>query len=177
MFKQFAIVIGGLLGLAFLVSFVLPGNWEVSREMQMNVDSYDVHATVDDMETWTNWSPWGRAVDGSATITIGETRRGKDASFTWKGQELGSGDVIVRSSDPERGLVFDVGLRGGKERVRGMVTYEMAPNGGTVVRFTLSGNVSSDPIGRYRALMRGYTTGPDLVDSLARLKRQLERGV
>ena len=33
------------------------------------------------------------------------------------------------------------------------------------------------PIGRYVGMMRGYTTGPDLVDALTRLKRKIERRV
>jgi len=69
-----------------------------------------------------------------------------------------------------------VALRGGSEPVRGTLRYEIAPTGGTMVRFTLRGDVSSSPVGRYIGLMRGYTTGPDLVDALTRLKRQLERG-
>jgi hypothetical protein len=177
MFKQFAAVLAGLIGLAFLISFVLPGRWEVAREMQINADNYQIHALVDDLETWTEWCPWGRAADGSAKITLGDDRAGVDGSLQWQGKDIGSGSLVVRSSDPERGLIFDVGLRGGKEPVRGTLSYQMAPNGGTLVRFQLTGDVSSSPIGRYVGLMRGYTTGPDLVDALTRLKRRLERGV
>jgi hypothetical protein len=177
MLKQFALVFAGLIGLALLISFVLPGRWEVSRNVQINADSYEIHAPVDDLESWNTWSPWGRAVDGSATVTLGEDQRGVDGSMRWTGKQLGSGTLVVRSSDPERGLVFDLGLRGGKEPVRGYLSFEMAANGGTIVHFRLDGDVSSSPVGRYVGLMRGYTTGPDLVDALTRLKRRIERGV
>lgn len=177
MFKQFSLVLAGLVGLAFLISFVLPGRWEVSRDMQVNADSYEVHAVLEDLENWSSWCPWGRAVDGSTTVTLGDDQRGVDANMKWTGKTIGSGTLVVRSSDPERGMVFDLGLRSGKELVRGYLTYEMAPNGGTIVHFKLDGDVSSSPIGRYIGLMRGYTTGPDLVDALTRLKRRLERGV
>ncbi|HVS20107.1 MAG TPA: SRPBCC family protein, partial [Planctomycetota bacterium] len=177
MLKQFALVFAGLIGLAFLISFVLPGRWDVSRNVPINADSYEIHAFVEDLENWTNWSPWGRAVDGSAKVTLGQDHRGVDGSMQWTGEKVGSGTLVVRSSDPERGLVFELGLRGGKELVRGYLSYEPAPNGGTVVHFRLDGDVSSSPTGRYIGLMRGYTTGPDLVDALTRLKRRLERGV
>lgn len=177
MLKQFAAVLAGLVGLAFLVSFVLPGRWEVVRTMQINADNYEIHAKIDDLESWSSWSPWGREADPSATVTLGDDHRGVDGSMQWNGEELGQGNLTIRSSDRERGMVFDVGLRGGRELVRGSISYEMAPNGGTIVRFQLTGDVSSSPVGRYIGLMRGYTTGPDVVDSLSRLKRILERGV
>ena len=110
-------------------------------------------------------------------MTLGDDHRGVDGSMQWTGKQLGNGTLKVRSSDPERGLVFDLGLRGGKELVRGTLSYEPAPNGGTIVHLRLDGDVSSSPMGRYIGLMRGYTTGPDLVDALTRLKRRIERGV
>jgi len=177
MLKQFAAVIACLVGILFLVSFVLPARWEVSREMQVNSDNYDIHAVVEDLETWTNWSPWGPAADGTAKLTLGDDHSGVDGTMQWTGKDLGSGSLTIRSSDVDRGIVFDLGLRGGSERVRGSISYTPAPSGGTLVRIQLSGDVSSSPIGRYIGMMRGYTTGPDLVDALTRLKRKIERRV
>ena len=37
------------------------------------------------------------------------------------------------------------------------------------------GDVGGDPIGRYRAIARGYTMGPSVVEALARLKDLAER--
>lgn len=177
MFKQFALVLGGLLGIALLVSFVLPGHWEVARDMQINADSYDVHRVVGDLETWNDWSPWGRAVDTSAQVTVGPEGSVVGGRYEWKGRQIGSGNLKITSTSDEQGMTFEIGLRGGAERVLGTLRYELAPNGGTLVRFTLRGDVAGSPVGRYIALARGYTTGPDLVDALTRLKRRLERGV
>jgi uncharacterized membrane protein len=177
MFKQLAIVLGGLLAIAFLISFVLPGRWEITREMQVNAEPEDVHRVAGDLETWNDWSPWGRGADGSAKVTVGPDSSAVGGRYEWKGKDIGSGHAVLTSSDEEKGLGFNLGLRGGREPVLGLLRYEAAPSGGTMVRFTLSGDVSSSPMGRYIALMRGYTTGPDLVDALTRLKRKIERGV
>lgn len=177
MFKQFALVIGGLLGIALLVSFVLPSHWEVSREMQIGGDSYDVHRVVGDLETWNNWSPWSRTVDATTQVTLGPLGSAVGGRYEWKGKSVGTGNLTITSTHDEQGLAFDLGLRGGSEHVRGSLRYEPAPSGGTLVRFTLRGDLNANPIGRYIGLMRGYTTGPDLVDALTRLKRQIERGV
>jgi uncharacterized membrane protein len=177
MFKQLALVLGGLLGIALLVSFVLPGHWEVARDMQINADTYDVHRVVGELETWNDWSPWGRGVDTSAQVSVGPEGSVVGGRYEWKGKQIGSGHVKIVSTSDEQGLTFELGLRGGAERVQGTLRYEPAPGGGTRVRFTLRGDVSGSPVGRYIALMRGYTTGPDLVDALTRLKRRIERGV
>lgn len=176
MFKQLSLVLGGLLAILFLISFVLPGQWEVTREMQVNAEPYAVHRITGDLETWNNWSPWGRGADGTVKVVVGPDPTAVGGRLEWDGKSVGSGHLVVTSTDEEKGMLFDVALRGGREPVRGTLRYEMAPTGGTMVRFTLRGDVSSSPVGRYIALMRGYTTGPDLVDALTRLKRQLERG-
>lgn len=177
MFKQLAIVLGGLLGIALLISFVLPGQWEVTREMQITAEPDTIHRVAGDLETWNNWSPWGRSADASAKVVVGPDSSAVGGRLEWKGNDVGSGHLVLTSSDEEKGLAFDAALRGGREPVKGLLRYEMAPNGGTLVRFSLRGDVSSSPVGRYIALMRGYTTGPDLVDGLTRLKRLIERGI
>lgn len=177
MFKQLALVFGGLLVLAFLISFVLPGQWEIAREMQINAESHVVHRVAGDLETWNEWAPWGRGADNTAKVTVAADSASVGGRYEWKGEGIGSGHAILTSTDDETGLGFDLGLRGGREPVKGLVRYEPAPSGGTLVRITLRGDVSSSPVGRYIALMRGYTTGPDLVDALTRLKRRVERGV
>ena len=49
--------------------------------------------------------------------------------------------------------------------------------GSVIVKEIYDNNGGAPGALRYIALMRGYTVGPDLVDALLRLKRQLERGV
>jgi hypothetical protein len=176
MLKQVSLVLGGLLAILLLVSFVLPGQWEVVREMQISAEPHTVHRITGDLETWNNWSPWGRGADATAKVVVGPAPAAVGGRLEWTGKDLGSGHLVVTSSDDEKGMVFNVALRGGREPVSGTLRYEMAPTGGTMVRFTLRGDVSSSPVGRYIGMMRGYTTGPDLVDALTRLKRQVERG-
>ena len=176
MLKQLSLVLGGLLAILFLISFVLPGQWEVSREMQINAEPFGVHRLVGDLETWNHWSPWVKGADPKAKLVVGPNPTAVGGRLEWTGDDIGSGSLVVTSTDEEKGVIFDLALRGGREPVRGTLRYEIAPTGGTMVRFTLRGDVSSSPIGRYIGMMRGYTTGPDLVDALTRLKRQLERG-
>ncbi len=173
--KQVFVVLLGLLGLALLVSFVLPSSWEVAREMHISVWPREVHAVAGDIETWKAWSPFGTAADPAAKIEI-QTEKGEVGStLSFTGPELGHGKLTITKSDREKGLEFELQLRGGKEIVHGSVSYTEIVTGATVVSFRLRGDVGGNPIGRYRAIARGYTMGPSIVEALARLKRTAER--
>ena len=174
--KQFLIVFASLFGLAFLVSFVLPSQWEVSREMQINADPTDVHFVTSDLETWQRWSPWSLSVDPKASITASPNSHSVGSRLDWDGPDLGRGNLTVSASERGVGVWFDLGLRGGREKIKGVLQFSQPPNGGCLMKFTLRGDVSNDPVGRYVALMRAYTVGPDLNDAMLRLKRQIERG-
>src|SRR5687767_4609219 len=176
-FKQLALVLGGLAGLAFLISFVLPGHWEVAREMQIVVDAREVHHVAGDLANWSTWSPWSKTVDPKATCTASANSSALGATYEWSGPELGKGSLKITASDYDKGVWFDLGLRNGREPVKGVLQYTELPNGGCMVKFSLRGDVCNSPVGRYVALMRGYTTGPDIVDSLLRLKTRVERGM
>jgi len=173
--KQVLVVLLGLVGLALLVSFVLPSSWEVSREMHINVWPSEVHEVAGDLDTWKVWSPWSEAADPAAKFQVSPQSDEVDSTLEWTGPELGTGSLRVARTDRERGLEFKVHLRGKKELVLGSLHYDEISTGATIVTLTLRGDVGGDPIGRYRAIARGYTMGPSVVESLSRLKKIVER--
>jgi hypothetical protein len=174
-FKQVFVVLLGLLGLALLVSFVLPSSWEVSREMHVSVWPREVHAVAGDLETWKTWSPWSTAADPSAKFELSAETSEVGSTLSWTGRELGTGKLIITSIDRDKGIEFELRLRGGKEIVRGALGYQEIVTGATIVSLRVRGDVGGNPIGRYMAIARGYTMGPSIVEAIARLKRTAER--
>jgi len=174
--KQVLVVLLGLTGLALLVSFVLPSHWEVSRELTINVWPSEVHHVAGDLDTWKTWSLWSLAADPAATIQTSPQSNKIGSTLTWSGPSLGHGSLELKTLNRDEGLTFELKLRGGKELVEGSLHYKEITTGATVVTMTLHGDVGGDPIGRYMAIARGYTMGPDVVESLSRLKRLVERG-
>jgi hypothetical protein len=173
--KQVFVVLLGLSGLALLVSFVLPSRWEVSREMVLNVWPQEVHAVAGDLDTWKAWSPWSLGADPAAVIQASPQSDRLGSTLSWVGPELGKGSLELTRLDRDKGLEFELRLRDGKELVHGALRYGEISTGATNVVFTLRGDVGGDPIGRYRAIARGYTMGPSVVEALARLKDLAER--
>lgn len=172
--KNLAIFLICAVGLAGLVSFALPTTWEVSRELQIGLDSRTVHETVGDLSTWNTWSPFGIAADSSVTFTTGASTTREGATAEWSGEDVGKGSLKITASDQDKGVWFDLTLGGGRERAKGVIQYEDLPSGAIMARFSIRGDVSSDPVGRYVGIFRGYTMGPDLVESLSRLKKITE---
>ncbi len=163
-------------GIATGVSFVLPSTWEITREVQIPVDAYTAHAYIDDLSNWRDWCPWGSAVDPSVQLTTSPRSRGVGAELTWNGKQVGRGSLKISMSDDAKGVGFDARLRGGHEPVKGMLELRDLASGATVIKFTLRGDVSRNPVGRYFALLRNYSTGPEIVDALTRLRKRLELG-
>jgi uncharacterized membrane protein len=161
-------------GALALVSFVLPSSWEVAREIQIHAGAGEVHRVVADLETWAHWFPWGRSVDPGVKMDVGAPARGNGARLAWNGPQVGDGSLEVSFEDPAKGLWFGLARRGDRERIKGVFQYEELDGSSTMVKWTLRSEVGFDPIERYVALMRTYTMGPDLVDALERLKRQVE---
>ena len=166
--KNIAIFVAWALGAAVGVSFLLPAHWEVQREVRIQAEPRDVHRVLADLETWEVWSPWGLMVDARVTTNAGSS------TLTWSGPEVGSGAVVVTAAEPAGGLWFDLDLRG--DPVKGVFQYQRDDGGATDVRWTLRAEAGSNPLGRYRALFRRYTVGPEVVSALTRLKSRVERG-
>jgi len=161
-------------GLAAAVSFALPSSWEVAREIQIQAEADEVHRVVADLETWVHWFPWGRHVDPGVQMDVGSPARGAGARLAWRGPQVGDGSLKVSFEDPAQGLWFDLARRGDRERIKGAFQYEELHGSSTMVKLTLRGEVGLDPVERYLALARIYTLGPDLVDALERLERQVQ---
>ena len=172
--KSIVLCVVCFVGLTVGVAFVLPRTWEVSREIQIQAFPGDVHQVVSELETWKDWSPWGLFADNAADIKVGVISKGDGATLSWSGPEVGAGSLKVLSEDRQKGMEFDLNLRGGKERAKGRIEYKERRRGETIVTLTLSGDVQSNVIGRYVSFFRKYGLGKDLASAMARLKKRVE---
>lgn len=71
---------------------VQPGTYHITRTHEINAPAPVVHNYIDDYKKWNEWSPW-KEYDPGAAITYGDKTTGVGASYAWKGEELGEGDM------------------------------------------------------------------------------------
>ena len=79
----------------------LDNSYDVTRAKVMKAPLEVVFNNVNDYKNWPSWSPWIEQ-EPSAALTYAEITSGEGASYSWKGEILGEGDIVtteVRASE------------------------------------------------------------------------------
>ncbi len=163
----------GLL-LALLVGFglILPSEYEIKREILINAPTADIHKVVGDLSQWDKWTPW-KEEDPSLVITPGSKSTGVGASHSWTGRD-GSGRLLFTKSDVDEGVVFEMQFNNEVDKTTGSITYRKTDDG-TIVMWTMNGDLKLPIVGPYFALMIGSNAGPMFEKGLENLKRVVEK--
>ena len=143
MFKKILIGCGLLIvlavGGAFAFVATLSNTVDVTVTRELNAPAAKIHPLVDDLSRWPEWSFWESA-DPSLEYEYPGAKSGVGAIVEWTG-ESGVGKMETTSSDPEKGMWYDLTMYEGSNEAmtaKGAVTYE--PNGeATTVTFSMRG--------------------------------------
>ena len=92
--KIILIILLILIGLYLLISLFLPSSFDISRTININGPKRAVFAQVNDFKKWESWSPW-LAEDSTMTFRYADQTKGKGASYSWKSQEMGNGNMQI----------------------------------------------------------------------------------
>lgn len=161
-----------LLVVLFLaVGSMLSKKYEVSRSIVVNAPKEKVHNYVGDLRMWDEWSPWKNG-DANLKITFGEKTSGVGASQKWV-SENGDGSLKFTSSDPEKGIEYDLSFDEGNYICKSSMLYETV-NGGTKITWNLTGDATEVVLGGYFALLMDYMAGPMFENGLSKLKSKVE---
>jgi effector-binding domain-containing protein len=107
MLKKILYVILGVVLLLVVIGFLLPGKFEISRTVKVNAPAAYSFEEVDQLENWNNWSYWN-TLDTTMRITYGEKRSGEGASYSWTGEEVGNGKILITESIPHKSIKTDL---------------------------------------------------------------------
>lgn len=99
-----AVVCGG--GLFALFKFA-PDDYEVSRELTISAPPAKIHAYVEDLKTWPDWSYWNLEYDPTMKWEYSGADKGVGAIQNWTGKD-GPGRMEITASDPEKGVWYDM---------------------------------------------------------------------
>ncbi|MEL6697775.1 MAG: SRPBCC family protein [Bacteroidota bacterium] len=138
----------------------------MSRTAVVEAPADIVFAQVNDLHNWNDWSPW-KEMDPEMKVEYQNGGVGKDASYTWKGEEVGSGKLTILESTPntyiKTALEFDG--RGGSFGGWNLEEKE----GQTVVTWSMTSVAGMDPLGRAFNLFLDGMLGPDFEKGLTKL--------
>jgi hypothetical protein len=152
------------------LSFLLPSWYEVERSIVIAAPPERVHPVLDDLHRWREWSSWS-ARDPRLRIDYTGPNQGVDSHMAWDGA-LGSGELTITASDPERGVWMDL-LMEGRFATKAAVLLEPVDEG-TRVTWITRGAVGKNPIWRFTGLMMERLLGPDFEANLTGIKALVE---
>lgn len=183
------VIVAGILALlaaAFLiVGIVLPGTVEVTRTVEIDAPPETVFPLVNNLEAWTEWTPWGEVdsrLEGPA--------EGPGARRVWDDPALGSGSLTLLDARPSASpgaqrqagtdapapasVHYLVEVEDAALRFEGTILIE-ASGPGSVVSWTERAELGWNPVLGWTALTLDESQGRQLDESLERLRQLAER--
>lgn len=171
--RRGALAAGALALLAALfvgVGILLPGTVEVTRSVEIAAAPDDVFAFLDDLDAWTEWTPWG-----DVQSRLEGPPSGPGARRVWDDPRLGSGSLTIVGANPPHSVDYLVEVEGGSLRFEGRITVE-ARAGGSLVTWTERADLGWNPLLGWTALNMEESQGRQLQESLDRLRERIRTG-
>jgi hypothetical protein len=159
-----------VLGLVIIVGLFLPGDYTVTRTVEISALPSDIHDYVGDLKRWPEWSPWKKA-DPTIEIMLGAITTGVGASQSWT-DKSGGGSLTVTQSDSQTGIAYDLFFD--EYPCQAKMSYE-AVGPKTRVDWEMSGEAGMPVVGGYFALMMDGMVGPMFEEGLSMLKQAVEK--
>jgi uncharacterized protein YndB with AHSA1/START domain len=161
----------GLLGL-YIYAFTSPADWTVEHSRTVRADANTVYATLEDLETWPEWSSWGPKSDATAEWKYGEATTGEGASAGWSGEQLGEGRIELTRADSPKRIEYKLWFAGRDEPSSGIVTLSTTKSG-TTIEWVDRGGVGGNPLLRLLVPQIQRQLSDDIERSLIRFDERL----
>ena len=169
--RNVAIGIAGLAGLLFLIGLFLPEATHMERSVRVNAPAEEVYQLVNDLPSWTKWSPWYE-MEPTAEMTYSTPASGKGSWYAWDGQELGRGKLMI--TDAVAGSRIDTEMEfEGQGGAEADFFFEPNEDGTTTVTWAFD-TEHENVMGRWFGVMLDRMLGPDYEKGVTNLKRVAE---
>ncbi|MBI3502531.1 MAG: SRPBCC family protein [Bacteroidetes bacterium] len=158
-----------------VIGFLSPRHVHVERSMTIKAPVEIVHAQINNLKNWNNWSPWYK-MDTAMKMEYNTIAEGAGASFKWesKNKNVGSGDLTITSSTKDSIVTAMNFMENGTATGKFVFTKADSPKdslrSGTKVTWTMESDMGMNPIGRIFGLFMDKMVGKDFEKGLAGIK-------
>jgi len=169
--KSLIVLLIIIIVLFVVIGLFLPKNYTVSRSVIIDAPPQQIHRYLNNLNKWPKWSPWAEN-DPTLVVKVGDVSAGVGATQSWDGKD-GDGSLVVTSSDPSKGINYDLEFNQGKFQCKGGFVY--IPDGqSTEVVWEMIGKVDTPVIGGYFASRMDTWVGKEFEKGLRNLKNVVE---
>ncbi len=173
MIKKLVLVLIGLFIIVTVVGFLLPSDYDVERSIVIQGDGPAVFPYINNLQKWQAWTPWNKEKYPSMTQTYSGPEEGVGAKSAWKDPESGSGNLEIKTSDPEKGITYDLAFEG-YSMSQGRIAMETV-EGGVKVTMGMKGEMGGNPYTKYFGLLMDSAMGGEFEEGLNSLKTVIEK--
>lgn len=173
MLALFAIaVVVGLFNIGlFLYGLTLPSDWSIRESVEIDAPPEAVAPYLASPRRWLEWSSWSTPRDPTAEFIFDGPEAGKDASLTWRGEQLGLGKLTITESSPD-GIRYRLELQGETFSEQGQILLDPVEDGTRIV-WSDNGDVGGT-IGRLFRQRLEDSIAADFEAALHHLKQAVE---
>lgn len=75
------------------------GDFQIEQEQMLAAPQQVVFNEVNNLTTWERWEPWSQQTN-DMIVNYGEKTSGEGASYSWKSEEMGEGEITITNVKP-----------------------------------------------------------------------------
>ncbi len=162
-----------LIMFVFLIGFLLPQKFEVSREIEVETSANKIFPLINEIRKWPDWTVWNVMHDPTLRLTFEGPEEGVGAKELWYSEKMGDGSIELTYSSLNSAVNYTMITQEGRFEIYGSLTLSPTTTGTSVV-WKSRGNLPFNPVSRYFGLFMRYLLGPDMDYGLAKLKQKAE---
>ncbi|MDT9000604.1 SRPBCC family protein [Paucibacter sp. APW11] len=170
--KYLLLTLLGLIALLYLGGMAITPKFHVVRSAQIQAPPERVYALVASPRQWKQWSVWNQR-DPKMQIDYSGPESGAGAVWAWKSQTEGDGRMTFTAAEPARRVAYDLFFPDFGTTSSGDLRFEPR-DGGTLVTWTMDGDIGSNPLFHWMTLFSDSMVGKDFEAGLKGLKQVAE---
>lgn len=167
------LVLGLVIVAALLMAALLPGSYNIEKNIVINRPVEEVMNKVADLNFYAQWNPWQKTEPDSHQQVTG-TPKTKGHKYYWRGKKIGEGSLTLRDVDPKH-VHFDLEfLKPFKSSASDNWQFEEWGNMETKVTWQNNGELPY-PMGRLMGPVLNKTLQKQFEQGLQNLKELCEK--
>ncbi len=154
------------------IGFFLPSEFRVERSITIDAPAAQVYPHVSDLKKWKGWGVWFKR-DPLMQINYSGPEQAVGMKSSWKSETEGNGEMEVTELITDKKVTYSLYFPDFEMGSTGELSLSET-GGKTQVTWVDYGDVGSNPVNHYFAMMMDGMIGPDFEAGLNNLKELVE---